>query len=128
MSTTTRETFATELGANLPRNRRYRVIGFNPSLDAVKSPTVMVWQSKIERPEQFGLNGLLVTFDVWVLVGQENTANADARLDIALDDVLGALQKIGWVDWQEAERGVLFDSFQGWKVTVNAAAKIETES
>ncbi len=123
---TSRTQLVDDLKAALPS--KYRVVGFNSALDAVKAPTVMVWQSKIERPEQFGLHGLLVTFDLWLLVGQENTARADEALDVALDDVIDALQGITWVDWQDAERGILFDSFQGWKVTVNAAATITTET
>lgn len=114
-----------ELKAALPG---FRVIGFNANLDAVPKKTVMLWASQISRPERFQGKAGLFTFDLWVLVGQENSGTADNALDTALDDVIAALQPIGWVDWSLCERGVLFDTFHGWKVTVNAVAPLNDDT
>lgn len=119
-----RTELSTALKSALPG---FRVIGLNTQLDAVTKPTVMVWQSLIRRPDDFGLNRLLVTLDAWVLVGQENSGTADNALDKALEKFLGALQPITWVEWTQAERGIFADAFHGYKVTLNAVAQIDTD-
>lgn len=102
----------------------FRVLGYSQDLDAVTRPTVMVWTSLIERAEQFGLDRIKVTVELWVLVGNDNPEAANDALDDALEDVLGALQDVDWIDWTTAERGVLFDRFHGYRITALAVAQI----
>lgn len=120
-----RTELATALSAGLPSS--YRVVGFNSTLDSVAKPTVMVWQQTLTRPDDFGLQRVNVTLNLWVLVGQQNSGNADNALDTALEKVLGALQPIDWVEWTTAERGVFAEKFHGYQVTVEAVATIDTE-
>ncbi|MDF9877466.1 hypothetical protein [Cellulosimicrobium cellulans] len=124
-----RTELVTALKANLPST--YRVIGYNPTIDGVPKPTVMVWQTTLTRADDFGLQRVNVTFTVWVLVGQENSGNADNALDAALERVLASLQPIDWVEWTTAERGVFGPpdgkQFHGYQVTVEAVATIDTE-
>lgn len=124
-----RTELVTALKANLPST--YRVIGMNPTIDGVPKPTVMVWQQALARPDDFGLQRVNVTFNIWVLVGQENSGNADNALDAALENLLNALQPIDWVEWTTAERNVFGNTegkqFHGYFVTVEAVATIDTE-
>lgn len=110
-----------------PRLTGFRVIGYNPDLDAVTGRVVMVYTESIRRPERFGLNHLEVNLTLWVLVGYEDPKAADDALDKALEDVLGALQHVAWVNWTDAERGVFANRFHGYKVNLTAVAEITPE-
>lgn len=116
-----RTELAAALTAALPT---YRVLGYAADLDAVARPTVLVWADKIVRRPEWASGLFEFTLMMWVLVGTEDPARADDALDDALEDVLGALQPIGWVQWSGAERGVLRDAFHGWQITVTAVATI----
>ena len=105
----------------------FRVIGFNAQVDPPTKPTVMLWASQMVKDATLRKPMVTVTFEIWVLVGQENTGAADNALDNALEKVLAALQPLGWVDWTGAERGIFADALHGWKVTAQAVAIIETE-
>lgn len=116
-----RTTLATALAAALPG---YRVIGYSTSLDAVTRPTIMLWTSLIERFDAFGHDRLKVTVETWVVVGSEDPEKANDAADEALVDVLGVVQSIPLIEWTSAERGVLFDSFHGYRITATAVAQI----
>lgn len=102
----------------------FRVSGFNDQIDAVVRPTVMLWQSSLERLEQIGHDRLRVTLDLWVLTGREDPEKADDALDDAMELVVAALLPLTWVDWTNAERGVFLERFHGYKLTVTAVAQI----
>ena len=102
----------------------YRVMGSAILPSAVARPTIGVWQQSMTRREEFGLNRVAVGFELWVLVGPEDPEKADDALDTALEEVLGALQPLGWVQWTEAQRGVLADNFHGYNIQVTAVAEI----
>lgn len=119
-----RSSLAAALAAALPAT--YLVRGYPYEPDAVTRPTVMLWQSLIERLPQLELDRLVVTVELWVLVATEDPAKADDALDDAVSDVLQALHPIGWINWSTAERGVLLDRFNGYRITAQAVAKIET--
>lgn len=112
---------AQALQAALPEAR---VVGYSADLDAVTKPTVMLWQALIEHQPQVTLDRLKVTCEAWVLVGNEDPARLNDALDDFLEDVLGALQPLTWVEWTQAERGVLFDRFHGYRLTAVAVAQI----
>ena len=117
-----RTQLADALTAALPDT--YRVMGFNDQLDGVSRPTVMLWQSSLRRIEQIGHDRLQVSVALWVLTGRDNLERADDDLDDALEDVIAALRPLTWVDWTEAERGVLLERFHGYNLTVTAVAQI----
>ncbi|GAB2474400.1 hypothetical protein [Xylanimonas ulmi] len=106
----------------------FRVVGYNTQIDPPTKPTVMLWASQMVKGETLKRPMVTVTFDIWVLVGQENTGAADNALDAALEKVLAALQPLGWVDWTTAERGIFADALHGWRVTATAVAFIDTET
>lgn len=106
----------------LPATFLVRGYPFEP--DAVTRPTVMVWQSTIERYPQITLDRLVVTVELWVLVGSEDPSKADDALDDAVTEVIEALHPITWLNWTIAERGVLIEKFHGYRITAQAIAKI----
>lgn len=101
-----------------------RVLGYPADVEAVTRPTVMLWQSLIERSDLLGLDRVKVTLELWALVATEDPARADDALDEHLENVLYALQDLTWLDWTTAERGVLAERFHGYRVTAQAVAKI----
>lgn len=107
-----------------PELPTYRLLGYPLDLDAVTRPTVMLWQSRVERLEQIELDRLLVTVELWVVTGSEDPSKADDLLDDSLSDVIEALHPITWINWTTAERGVLHDRFHGYRITAQAVAKI----
>lgn len=102
----------------------FLVRGYALELDAVTRPTIMLWQTLVERLEQISLDRLKVTLELWVLVGAEDPAKADDALDDALGEVIAALHDLDWIDWTSAERGVLLDRFHGYRITAQAVAQI----
>lgn len=97
----------------------FLVIGYPRTPDAVTRPTVAVWQTVV-RPVG---DRWEVELDLWVLTGQEDPATADDVLDDALDAVIDALTKMPGLTWDQAERLVLDDKYQGYKITLRAAAR-----
>lgn|GEM_PF-2751154 len=122
-----RQAIAKELTDRLPDS--YIVKGYTYDPDAAARPTVMLWQSLIERGSRINdRNGLEVTVELWVIVGSEDPAKVDDDLDDALDEVLTAVHDIPFIDWSVAERGVLKERFHGYRMTARAVATIGTEA
>jgi predicted RNase H-like nuclease len=105
----------------------YRVTGSAVVPSGISRPTVAVWQQSVVRRDELGQDRATVNLEIWVLVGHEDPEKADDALDAALDDLILALQPIDWVQWSEAQRGVLADTFPGYNITVTAVATIGTE-
>lgn len=116
-----RTQLAADLKTGLPT---YPVVAYDPTLDVVRKPTLMLWQDYLTRPERLALSAVQVNLILWVLVGIEDPAKADDALDTALEDVLFALEPIAWVQWEKAERGIFAERFHGYKVTLTAMAAI----
>ena len=113
-----RDHFATALPA-------YRVTGSKGVMDGpITRPTIGVWQQSFTRRPDWQLDHVQVGLEVWVVVPQEDPDKADDALDDGLEDVLGALRTLDWVDWVECQRGILNDTAHGYNITVNAVAKI----
>ncbi len=111
-----------------PKLSGFRVTGYNTALEAVTGKLVMAYVERIEPTGQIGLNQVRVELGLWLLVGNEDSQTADKTLETALERLLVALQGIPWVEWTSAERGVLQESFHGYKLSlVVREAKIELE-
>lgn len=111
-------TLATGLG------KGWRVVGYPTELDAVTRPTVMVWTESLEPAEQIGRDRLRVTLSLWVLSSSQNPATADDDLDARLVDVIAVLHPLAWIAWTSAERGVLADTYHGYRITATAGVQI----
>lgn len=102
----------------------WRVTGARGILDAANKPSIGVWQTALNRKPEWQWDHVQVELEVWVVVPTEDPDKADDALDAGLEELLGALQPLTWVDWTSAERGVLGDSLHGYKVAVVMVAKI----
>jgi hypothetical protein len=97
-------------------------------LDSVRDPgAVVLWTEKLARPPKLGLDYVETTMALWVLTPSENPTRIEDDLDLLLLYVLAALELLEWCAWTEAERGVLADKFNGWRLTVSCLNKITEE-
>lgn len=102
----------------------WRVTGARGIMDAANKPSIGVWQTSMSRQPEWRWDHVKVELEVWIVVPIEDPDKADDALDAALEEVLGVLEPLEWVDWTTAERGVLADSLHGYKVAVVMVAKI----
>lgn len=102
----------------------YRITGLT-TLDGVAKPTLLVWQESLTPTETFSPR-VLARLAVWILVPQSDPGKADDALDAALEDVLGVVQPMDQIGWESAERGVLDETWHGYKLTVVAGGELTT--
>lgn len=126
-----RTVLAQALDAGLPesytdaagRTLAYRLTGYQRALDRVDARTVLVWQDQL-TPQGIGSDRAMVTLTVWVLTPHQDGPDVDDDLDAALLDVLAVLHGRRDLVWTVAERGVLADTWHGYKITVRAGGHI----
>lgn len=118
-----RELVAAAIGAARPD---WNVIATARKIDATSRPTVIVWPTTITRIEQHGVNWLQTSLEVWVIT---STGTPTDKLESALEQLvvqlLEVLEPLHEIAWDTAERGVLDETFHGWKVTVTTVHQIE---
>lgn len=123
--TSVRSQLVDDLKAALPA---MRIIGAADPPDRVVKPTILIYQSNIERIDQFGLDRIRVDVTAWLLTGAESTEKAEAKLEDSLSDLLAALQPLGWIDWTACERLTFGEDpgpqFHGYKLTLSALGQI----
>ena len=116
----------TEVVAALKRElpTSYAVTGLR-TMDSVTKKTLLVYQESVQPVALFEPR-VTARLAVWILVPQTQPGPADDALDDALTDVLGVIHGMGQVAWESAERGVLEESWHGYKVTVVAGGQLAT--
>lgn len=117
-----RAQLARDLTAGLPAG--WTVRGYPDTPDHLTRPTVMVWTADLEPAPAVGRGRLVTNLDVWVLTPRQDPATADDLLDTHLVEVIGVLHNLPWIDWTRAERGVLADTYHGYRITARAVLKI----
>ena len=105
------------LQAQLPA---WRVLGYGDLPDAVRRPTVCLWPTLFEPRREFGAGSVSVQFELWLLTGIEKMDRAENELDSLIEQAFRALAAIDWIDWENAERGVLMDAYQGYVIRITA--------
>lgn len=122
---TGRKLLALELKAALPA--AWVIVSDARQLTTVQAPGACVlWTQKRSRPAKLGLDWLLDEITLWVLTSADKPARIEDDLDELLETVLEALEPLPAFVWTEAERGVLADQFNGWRLTVTCTYKIGT--
>ena len=107
----------------------WRVMSAPRTLDALpKTPTVVLWTSKVARQKLNVATILRWDVETWLLLppSPEPEAGED-RLDSALLDYIQALEADSDLTWSEAERGTLADTHDGYRVVVTLTLRIESE-
>lgn len=106
----------------------WQVVADARAIDTVRRPgAAVLWTEKITRPPKLGLDYAETTMVLWVLTAVDNPALIEDDLDGLLLDVLAVLEPLQWCGWVEAERGVLAEKFNGWRVTLTCLNKITDE-
>lgn len=119
--TSPRRALTAALKAALPK---WQVTGYPHEFDRITKPTVMVWTDSLEPASQVGRNRIVATLSLWVLTPVVKPGLADDELEELLLDVLAVLHEQTWLDWTGAERGVLQDTINGYRLTARAVLKI----
>ena len=103
----------------------YRVVGAPDTPDQVEAGTtaVRVYATTVAPGPQSG--SLAIDLTVWVLTAVARAGDADDALDEALADVLGVLHDLPWTTAPTAERDVMADQWNGWRLTLQAFGRIE---
>lgn len=86
-----------------------------PSQVTNKAPYVDVYTTNI-RPEN-GERDLRHEVTIEVYVAQRGTAEAEAQVEDARDEVLLSLQRLLPFQWEGAERVVFQEAYTGYKIT-----------
>lgn len=69
-----------------------------------------------------------ITLTTWVLTPAVRPGDADDDLDDALADVLGVLWGLDWLTPPTAERDVMAERWNGWRITTQAFGQVEVSS
>lgn len=121
--TSGRQMLATALATALPS---WMILSDARQLDRLELPGACVlWTQRRTRPEKLSLDLLQDEVTLWVITATDSPALIEDTLDDMLDDVLQALAPLQPFHWSDAERGVLADTFQGWRLTVTCLYNIE---
>lgn len=119
-----RRTLAEHLETALPG---WQIVSDAHVIDTVRKPgAAVVWTSRRRRWEKLGFDWLDDEITVWVLTAAEKAADIEDDLDDLLIRFLAALEDQPAYSWTEAERGVLAEKFQGWRVPVTCLYQLET--
>lgn len=119
---TGRSLLAGELAAALPG---WLIVSDARQIDTVPNPGACVlWTARRSRPAKLGLDWLLDELTLWVLTPATKPARIEDDLDELLQQVMEALEPLQAFAWTDAERGVLADKFDGWRLTVTCTYQI----
>ena len=96
------------------------------AVDSVKHPGACVlWTSRRIRQSLNGFEQIQDEVTLWVLTATDAPSKIEDSLDALLLDVLRVIESQNAFTWTEAERGVLADKFDGWRLTIQCISHIE---
>ncbi|MBK8445409.1 MAG: hypothetical protein IPL41_01420 [Micropruina sp.] len=96
-------------------------------LDSVRKPgAIWLYTGVRKRVELNGFSTLVDEITVWVLSAAD-PSKAEDDLDKLLLEVMEVLETLPSFNWESAERGVLGEKYDGWKLTVTCFYKINDE-
>lgn len=107
----------------------WQVVSDPRQLDGVRQPgAVVLWTGVRRRLELQSLTMLSDELNVWCLTPTNKPEAIEPGLDALLLDVLQVIEGQPELSWDTAERGVLADTYDGWRVVVTCAYVLtETE-
>ena len=98
----------------------WQIVADPRQLDVVTKPGAAVLATmKMTRPATYEFNYVQNDLVLWVLTATTKPELIEDDLDDLLLAALAVLEGIEGVLWTEAERGVLSETFEGWKVTLS---------
>lgn len=88
-------------------------------LDAIKQPAACVlWTERRTRLMNKGLDWFQDELNLWVLTATDKPSLIEDDLDDLLFQVMAALEPLDAFAWETAEREVLADKFNGYRLTL----------
>lgn len=103
----------------------WQVVSDARQLDSVRNPgAAVVWTQMRKRMELNGFEMLTDEVVVWILTAATKPEDIESSLDVLLLEALEVLEGLPEFSWDQAERGVLSEKFDGWRLSVACAYKI----
>lgn len=113
------------LAAALPG---WLIVSDSRAIDGLRAAgNIVLWSARVARPEKLGLDVLQNELTLWVLTGLDDPTKTEDNLDHLLTQVFEALEPLAAFSWSEAERGVLAEKFDGWRIPITSLTTITTE-
>jgi len=107
-------------------SRKWRVTGAAAAAEPITKHTVMVWIDSAQRHPTMGFPHVQYEMSVVVAVATENPSKVEAVLELALGEVIAALQPHEHLVWSEATRVTLEGAnAPGFQLKVTCVAKIQ---
>lgn len=120
-----RKLLADALGAALPA---WQILSHTGQLDTVKQPGACVlWTQNRRKAPNLGLSWFIDQVELWVLTATSKPDLIEDDLDALLLDVMAALEPLDSFTWDVAERDVLADTFDGYRLAVTCIFQLTTE-
>lgn len=111
-----RKLLAEALSAALPT---WQIVAHARALDGVRPPAgIVLWTTKRTKAPALGLDWFADELTLWALTASDNPKLLEDDLDARLLDVMAALEPLTDFAWTAAERGVLADTYDGWRLTL----------
>lgn len=112
------------LSATLPG---WQVVSDARALDAIRRPgAAVMWTAKRAKAPALGLDWFTDEVTLWILTPTDRPADLEDSLDSLLLTVMEALEPLDAFHWETAERGVLAEKFEGYRLTITCAFRITT--
>lgn len=104
----------------------WQVVSDARQLDSVRNPgAAVVWTQRRKRAVLNGFEMLTDEVVIWVLTSATKPEEIESSLDGLLLEALEVLEGLPEFTWDQAERGVLSERFDGWRLTCLCAYKLE---
>lgn len=106
----------------------WQIVADARALDGIRKPgAVVLWTARRARPPKLGLDAVQDEVTLWILTATDKPADLEDDLDDLFLAVAAALEPLDWCAWTDAERGVLADRFEGWRLTITCLYTITEE-
>lgn len=106
---------------------RIKIIDVPRSLDGLEAnhPVVVLYRESV-KPAPNAMGTCLNSMSLWIINPGADLTRAENALDALLDEVLGALDDIMWLNWETAERSVFGDNqAPAYKITMTVLSTKE---
>lgn len=103
----------------------WQVVSDPRALDSVRKPgAVVLGTNKRTRTPTLGLGWFTEELTLWVLTATTRPDQIEDDLDALLLQVLQVLEPLDSVRWDVAERLVLADTYDGYKITITTLVQL----
>jgi hypothetical protein len=117
-----RTILAQALRAGLPG---WQIVADARALDPIRRPgAAVLWTASRRKAPALGLDWFADELTLWVLTATDKPEQLEDDLDGLLLQLLEVLEPLTAFAWEQADRGVLADKFEGWRLTVTCCFQL----